>query len=146
MALKLTVKPMKLWMYHGGDRKGLLADTLEPLAAAGVHLQIAMAYRLPKEMDRCAIEVFPIDGPTAEAEARRVGFAVSDTPCLLVEGDDRRGLGAAISKAISDAKVSMDFVMAQVVGKKFSAAIGFANGEDAAAATKAIQALARAKE
>ena len=40
----------------------------------------------------------------------------------------------------------MAFLMAQVVGKKFSAAIGFASDEDAAAATKAIQALARAKE
>jgi hypothetical protein len=146
MALKLTVKQVKLWVFHGGDRKGMLADALEPLAAAGVHLQVVMAYRFPTELDRCAIEVFPIDGPTAEAEARRAGFAQSDTPCLLVEGDDRRGLGARISRAISDAKVSMAFLMAQVVGKKFSAAIGFASDEDAAAATKAIQALARAKE
>jgi hypothetical protein len=146
MALKLTVKQVKLWVFHGGDRKGMLADALEPLAAAGVHLQIVMAYRFPTELDRCAIEVFPIEGSTAEEEARRIGFTVSDTPCLMVEGDDRRGLGARISRAISDAKVSMDFVMAQVVGKKFSAAIGFASDQDAAAATKAIQALARAKE
>ncbi len=146
MAIKLTVKQVKLWVFHGGDRKGLLADALEPLAAAGVHLQVVMAYRFPTELDRAAIEVFPIEGPTAEAEARRFGFVQSDTPCLLVEGDDRRGLGARISRAISDAKVSMAFLMAQVVGKKFSAAIGFASDEDAATATKAIQALARAKE
>jgi len=145
MALKLTVKQVKLWVFHGGDRKGLLADALEPLAAAGVHLQIVMAYRFPTELDRAAIEVFPIEGPTAEAEARRFGFVQSDTPCLLVEGDDRRGLGARISRAISDPKVSMAFLMAQVVGKKFSAAIGFASDEDAATATKAIQAIARAK-
>ena len=90
--------------------------------------------------------MFPIDGPTAEAEARRIGFVQSDTPCLLVEGDDRRGLGARISRAISDAKVSMAFLMAQVVGKKFSAAIGFASDEDVATATKAIRAIARTKE
>jgi hypothetical protein len=146
MALTLTVKQVKLWVFYGGDRKGLLADALEPLAAAGVHLQIVMAYRFPTELDRAAIEVFPIDGPTAEAEARRFGFVQSDTPCLLVEGDDRRGLGARISRAISDAKVSMAFLMAQVVGKKFSAAIGFASDEDAATAIKAIQAIARTKE
>jgi len=146
MAMKMTVKQVKLWVFHGGDRKGLLADALEPLAAAGVHLQIVMAYRFPTELDRAAIEVFPIDGPTADAEARRIGFAVSDTPCLLVEGEDRRGLAARISRAISDAKVSMAFMMAQTVGKKFSAAIGFASEEDAAAGIKAINALARAKE
>src|SRR6267143_902646 len=130
MALTLSVKQVKLWVFYGGDRKGLLADALEPLAAAGVHLQIVMAYRVP----------------TAEAGARRIGFVQSDTPCLLVEGDDRRGLGARISRAISDAKVSMAFLMAQVVGKKFSAAIGFASDEDAATAVKAIQAIARTKE
>jgi hypothetical protein len=146
MALTLTVKQVKLWVFYGGDRKGLLADALEPLAAAGVHLQIVMAYRFPTELDRAAIEVFPIDGPTAEAEARRIGFVQSDTPCLLVEGDDRRGLGARISRAISDAKVSMAFFMAQVVGKKFSAAIGLASDEDAATSIKAIQAIARTKE
>ena len=146
MAFKMTVKQVKLWVLHDRDRKGLLADALEPLAAAGVHLQVVMAYRFPAELDRCAIEVFPIDGPTAEAEARRMGFKVSDTPCLIVEGEDRRGLGARIARAVSDAKVSMAFQMAQVVGKKFSAAIGFASDEDAAAATKAIQQLSRAKE
>src|SRR5712671_2055730 len=146
MALTLSVKQVKLWVFHGGDRKGLLADALEPLAAAGVHLQIVMAYRFPTERDRAAIEVFPSDGPTAEAEARRIGFVQSDTPCLLVEGDDRRGLGARLARAISDAKVSMAFMMAQVVGKKFSAAIGFASDEDAMTASKAIGVVARTKE
>ena len=146
MALTLSVKQVKLWVFHGGDRKGLLADALEPLAAAGVHLQIVMAYRFPTELDRAAVEVFPIDGQTAEAEARRIGFVQSDTPCLLVEGDDRRGLAARLSRAISDAKVSMAFMMAQVVGKKFSAAIGFASDEDAATAAKAIGVVARTKE
>src|SRR2546428_10565431 len=107
MAMKMAVKQVKLWVFHGGDRRGLLADALEPLAAAGVHLEIVMAYRFPTELDRAAIEVFPIDGPPADAEAGRIGFAVSDTPCLLVEGDDRRGLGARLARAISDAKVSM---------------------------------------
>src|SRR5437879_11801186 len=114
MALTLTVKQVKLWVYHGGDRKGLLADALEPLAAAGVHLQVVMAYRFPTELDRAAIEVFPIDGPTAEAEARRIGFVESDTPCLLVEGDDRRGLGARRARAIPPGKVSLAFTTAPV--------------------------------
>ena|SRR2546425_1111733 len=82
MALKLTVKQVKLWVFHGGDRKGMLADALEPLAAAGVHFQIVMAYRFPTELDRCAIEVFPIDGPTAEGR-RRAG-SVSPCPTRLV--------------------------------------------------------------
>ena len=33
MALTLSVKQVKLWVFHGGDRKGLLADALEQVLA-----------------------------------------------------------------------------------------------------------------
>src|SRR5437764_9744414 len=100
MAAGMTVKNVQLWILHGADRKGLLADALEPLAAAGANLRVVMGYRYPAELDRAAVEVFPID-PTAEAAARKAGFQPSDTPCLLVEGDDRKGLGPEIPRALA---------------------------------------------
>jgi hypothetical protein len=145
MANEMTVKTVQLWVLRGGDRKGLLADALEPLAEAGVNLRLVMAYRFSEELDRAAVEVFPIDGQTAEAAARKLGFEPSDTPCLLVEGEDRRGLGARMARAISDAGVSMAFLMEESVGRKFSAAIGFTSDQDAATAAKAIKALGRSK-
>ena len=68
MAAGMTVKNVQLWILHGTDRKGLLADTLEPLAAAGANLRVVMGYRYPAELDRAAVEVFPIE-PAAEAAA-----------------------------------------------------------------------------
>ncbi len=138
MAVELSVKSVQLWILHGADRKGMLADALEPLVEAGANLQIVMGYRFPGELDRAAVEVFPVDGPTQEAAARRLGFELSDTPCLRVEGDDRKGLGAQMARALSDAGISMAFLMAQTVGRKFAAAIGFLSAEDAAKATKII--------
>ena len=117
----MTVKNVQLWILHGADRKGLLADALEPLAAAGANLRVVMGYRYPAELDRAAVEVFPIE-PAAEAAARKAGFQPSETPCLLVEGDDRKGLGAEISRALADAGINMGFLVAETIGKKFSAA------------------------
>jgi hypothetical protein len=143
MALELTVKKIQLWVNIGADRKGFLADSLEKLAEAGADLEVVMAYRFPEELDRAAVEVFPIDGKTAEAAARKVGFELSKTPCLWVEGEDHRGLGARMARAIADAGVSMTFHMAQRVGRKFAAAIGFASEDDLLTARKAIEGLAR---
>jgi hypothetical protein len=143
MAVELSVKSVQVWILRGADRKGMLADALQPLVEAGANLQIVMGYRFPGELDRAAVEVFPVEGPAQEAAARKLGFELSDTPCLKVEGDDRKGLGAQMARALSDAGISMAFLMAQTIGRKFTAAIGFLSVEDAAKATKIIASLSR---
>src|SRR6266478_3703232 len=143
MAVELSVKSVQLWILHGADRKGMLADALEPLVEAGANLQIVMGYRFPGELDRAAVEVFPVDGPTQEAAARRLGFELSDTPCLRVDGEDRKGLGAQMTRALADAGISMAFLMAQTVGKKFSAVIGFLTEDDTGKASKIITSLGK---
>jgi len=143
MAVELSVKPVQIWILHGADRKGMLADALAPLVEAGANLQIVMGYRYPGELDRAAVEVFPIDGPTQEATARKLGFELSDTPCLRADGDDRKGLGAQMTRAIADAGISMAFLVAQTVGKKFTAVIGFLSEEDAGKASKIITSLGK---
>jgi hypothetical protein len=138
--MSLTVKTAKLWVLDANDRTGLLADTLEPLAAAGASLRLIMAYRHPGQTDRAAIEVFPISGKKVEAAAAAAGMKPSQAACLLVEGDDRPGMGAQLGRAVAGAGISLTFMMAEVVGQKFSAAIGFANEQDAAKAAEAIKA------
>jgi len=65
-------------------------DALEPLVQAGANLQIVMGYRYPGELDRRR-RGLPVDGPTQEAAARKAGSSCSDTPCLRVDGEDRKG-------------------------------------------------------
>src|SRR3989449_6553843 len=141
MADDMTVKNVQLWSLHGANRKGMLADVLEPLAAAGANLRVVMGYRHPGELERATVEVFPVEGAAGEAAARKAGFAPSETACLLVEGTDRKGLGAQISRSLSDAGISMAFLMEETVGRKFSAVIGVASPEDAATAAKTIPGL-----
>jgi predicted amino acid-binding ACT domain protein len=144
--MALTVKNAKLWFVNGADRPGFLAGALEPLAAAGVGLRSVMAYRHPGHPgvgDHATIEVFPVTGKKAETAARAAGMAPSQAECLLVEGDDRPGLTARFGRAVADAGVNMSFLMGQVIGRKFAMVIGFASGQDAGAAAKAIKAAAK---
>ena len=97
-----------------------------------------MVYRFP-DAHKGAIEVHPISERTLKSIANSAGFATSAVPVLLVEGDNRQGLGYALAKAIGDAGISVSFLMAQVVGRRYAAIFGFKNDDDAAKAATLIK-------
>ncbi len=105
-----------------------------------------MAYRYPGT-DKGAVELHPISGRKPIAAAKSAGLARSPIPVLLVEGDNRQGLGCALAKAIGDAVVNLSFVMAQVISRRYAAVFGFENESDAAkAATLTKKAATPARE
>ena len=134
--MALSVKRIALWRKETHNQPGALARTLEPLAGTGADLRVVMGYRFPDTPDRAAIEVYPIAGKKATAAAEQAGLAPFGLACLLLEGDNRPGLGAAISRALAIAGTNIAFLVAQVMGRRFTAVIGF---EDAAAATGAAK-------
>ena len=129
MALK--VKRITLWRKELENRAGTLARTLEPLAEAGADLQIVMGYRYPGEGAKAAVELYPVGGKKGTQAAQGAGLAVAGIPAVLVEGDNRAGLGYGMAHAIAEAGVNVDFLVAQVIGRKYSAVIGFENEADA---------------
>ncbi len=129
--MAITVKAITLWRHDTEHRPGALARTLEPLAAAGADLRAVMGYRHPGEEGRATIELYPISGKKAAAAAQSAGLSASDIPTLLVEGDNRPGVGHALSRALGDAGINVSFLLAQVVGRKYSAILGFENETDA---------------
>jgi hypothetical protein len=141
--MAITVKKITLWRRESGDRPGLMAETLSPLAAQGTSLKVAMGYRQPGG-STAVIEVSPVSGKKAIAAAESEDLGASTIPTLLVEGDDRPGLGHALARAIADAGINLDFLVAQVVGRKFSAIFGFGNEADARKAASLIKKAGRA--
>jgi hypothetical protein len=141
--MAVTVKKVTLWRKEVSHTPGVLGDVLTPLAEAGVNLRAVMGYAFPNDPGRAAIEVFPISGKKASAAATRAGLAPSPIACLHVEGDDRAGLGAQMAHAIADKAINISFVMAETVGRKFSAVFGFQSDVDAAVAAKAIKSAAK---
>jgi hypothetical protein len=144
--MAVTVKKIVLWRKEVENRPGALASALESLAGAGADLEVVMAYRYPGEGSRAAVELYPVTAMKSVAAAKEAGLAASSIPAYLVEGDNRPGLGHAISKAIADEGINMDFVVAQVIGRKYSAIFGFESEADATKGAAAIKKAAAAKK
>jgi len=138
-AMPVTVKNISLWRKEVENQVGALGRTLEPVTKAGAHLQVLMGYRYPGEEAKAAIELYPIAGNKVIAAASEAGFSASSIPTLLVEGDDRPGLGLAIAQALSEAGINMTFFVAQAMGRRFSAVLGFESEADAKTATPLIK-------
>lgn len=141
--MAIMVKRIILWRAEVDNRPGALATTLEAPAKAGADLKVVMGYRHPTAEGKATIEVFPISGKKAATAAGVVGLSTTEIPALLVEGDNKPGLGYMIAQAIAAASINMAFFMAQVAGRKFVAVIGFETKDDAEKAMPAIKMAAR---
>jgi hypothetical protein len=140
--MAVTVTKITLWRSEVANRPGTLSAALGPLAQAGANLRVVMGYRFPGDETRGAVELYPITGKKAQAAARAAGLSDSGIPTLLVEGDDRPGTGSAIAGAIAEAGINLAFFVAQVVGRRYAAVIGFDSEADA---KKAVPLIRRAK-
>ncbi|MGD0074485.1 MAG: hypothetical protein ABSD31_09100 [Candidatus Binataceae bacterium] len=142
--MAVTVKKATLWRKEVENRPGELANTLETLVAAGADLKVVMGYRYGPGESKAAIELYPVTGRKALAAAKQAGLSGSAIPTLVVEGDDKPGLGHAIAKAMADAGINLAFLIAQVVGRRYSAVFGFESEADAAKAARLIKKAAPA--
>ena|ERR687892_1213682 len=143
--MAVTVRKIVLWRKEVENRPGSLAGALASLARAGADLQVVIGYRYPAEDAKAAIELYPVTGKKSVAAAQEAGLIASSIPALLVEGDNRPGLGHAMSQAIADAGINLHFIVAQVVGRKYSTVLGFESEAAAARAVPLIRKSAAAK-
>ena len=112
--MAVTVKNITLWRKESENKLGILASTLLPLASVGADLKVVMGYRHPGAESKATIEIYPITGKKSVAAASVAGLSASAIPALLIEGDNKPGLGQKISQAIADSGISLDFLVAQV--------------------------------
>lgn len=138
--MPISVKSVTIWRKEVAHRAGELAGALRPLAEAGANLQVIMAYA---EGDRGFVEVGPLSGKKVTEAATRAGFTASSKPTLLVEGNDKAGLGCKIATAIAAAGISISYDVTHVIGRKFASVYGFHTEGDARAAAGAIKKAGR---
>jgi len=137
--MPVTVKRITLWRTEVDNKPGTLASTVEPLAKAGADLKIVMGYRIHGTEGKAAIEVYPVAGKKLVAAAQAAGLSASAIPTLLVEGDDKPGLGYAIAQAAAGAGINFAFFVAQVIGRKYSVVVGFETEDVAKKAVPVIK-------
>jgi hypothetical protein len=143
--MAVTVKAIKLWRREIENRPGALAETLEPLATEGADLQVVMGYRYPGHEEKAAIELHPIAGKKLTTAAQRAGLRDASIATLLVQGDNKPGLGYAIARAIADGGINLDFLVAQVIEGSYSAVLGFDSKADLKKAAPLIKKAAAGK-
>lgn len=141
--MPVTVKKIILWRSEVDNKPGTLASTIEPPARAGADLKVIMGYRHPTAEGKAAIEVFPITGKKLAAAAGAAGLGAATIPTLLVEGDNKPGLGYTIAQMIVEGGINLAFFVAQVIGRKFAAVIGFETEDDAKKAAPLIKKAAK---
>jgi hypothetical protein len=137
MAVK--IKAITLWRREVENQPGTLADTLEPFAKRGADLQVVMGYRYAGQEQKAAIEIYPVAGKKIIEAAQAKGLSASTIPALLVEGDNKAGLGHAIAQSLAEAGINLTFLVAQVIGRKYSAVIGFKTEDDSKKASALIK-------
>lgn len=140
MALKVTRGD--IWTATVDDRAGGAADKLEALARAGANLEMVFARRTPEQPGKGILFAGPIKGAKAARAAQEAGFSKPDNiHGVRIEGGDKAGLGAKITRALGDAGVSFRGMTAIVIGRKFVDYIACDSAEDAAKAVAALRKL-----
>jgi hypothetical protein len=137
--MAIAVKKVVLWRKEIENRPGALAGVLEPLAAGGADLKVVMGYRFPGAEARGAVELYPVSGKKMIRAAQGAGLSASTLPTLLIEGDNKPGLGHEIADGLAQARINVSYALAQVVGRKFVALLGFETDADASKASGIIK-------
>ncbi len=129
--MSIRVKKVVVWRTEVANRPGEMARALEPLARQ--NLDLVIGYQ------GAVVDVAAVAGKKATAAAQSVGFKPLPTSMILVEGDNRPGVCFAAARALGDAGISMDAVVAQTIGRKYRALFGFTNDADAKRAAGVIK-------
>ena len=138
MGLKATRNDV--WTAMIDDRAGGAADMLESLAKAGVNLEMVFARRTPEQPGKGLMIVGPIKGKKAEQAAMAAGLGKTSAMYgLRIEGGDKAGLGARITRALADAGISFRGLTAHAIGKKFVCNVALDSADDQARAVAALK-------
>jgi hypothetical protein len=138
-----AARPARLYRAVIENTPGQLAAALAPFAKAGSDLQVVMAYRQPGDRTRAAVEVYPVEGRRLKAAAAAAGFAPMATPMIVVEGKNRAGEGERIAAALARAGINLQYLVVQVVGRRYAAVFGFESDRDARTAARIITRASR---
>ncbi len=143
--MAIRIRKLALWRADVDHRPGALAELLDPLAAAGADLQVVMGYRVPGGESRAVVELAPITSRKAALAAQRARMRPDGAPTLLVLGENRPGLANRIAVALAESCVNIEFLVAQVVGKRYSAVFTFHSEADLDKAADRIRAAVMAR-
>ena len=133
-----SVSKVQVWAGDVLNRPGMLARVLEALRLAGAQLEFLVARRISE--DTCRVFLSPLRSAAERRAAGDVGLVpAAGMHALRVEGPDRPGLGADLSRAIADAGINVRGASAAAIGRSTVFYLAFATAAELSAAMKVAQ-------
>lgn len=109
-----------VWAATIEDRPGGLAEKLAPLAEAGADLEFVISRRATDKPGKGVVFLTPLRGYAQTTAAERAGFAITQhSHSVRVEGENKPGAGAEVTKMLGDAEINLRGLSAGVFGTKF---------------------------
>lgn len=140
--MSLAVKRVDVWAATIEDQPGGLADKLAPLAEAGADLEFVIARRAPDKPRTGVVFVTPLQGNAQTSAGVTAGFAVADSlHSVRIEGDDKPGIGAQLTKKLAGAGINLRGLSAAVIEKRFIMYLALDTADDAEKAMLVLQAV-----
>ena len=103
-----SVRKVDVWVGDIPDRPGGLAGKLEALSKASAALEFVISRRVPDKPGRGVVFLAPLKGPAQRRAAKKVSLATKRTlHSVRVEGPDRRGLRAKLTRSLTDAGINL---------------------------------------
>ncbi len=140
--MKLKVSKTDVWASSIEDRPGGLGEKLGALAQAGANLEFIIARRSPERAGSGVVFVTPVKGAKQVKAAQAAGFQKTDTlHSVRVEGPDKAGMGARITRALTEAGINLKGLSAAALGRAFVCHLALDSAADATKAAAALKKL-----
>ncbi|MHC4177752.1 MAG: ACT domain-containing protein [Planctomycetota bacterium] len=138
--MSLAVERVDVWAATIEDQPGGLAEKLAPLAEAGADLEFVIARRAPDKPGTGVVFVTPLQGSAQTSAGATAGFAVADSlHSVRIEGDDRPGIGAQLTRKLADAGINLRGLSAAVIEERFIMYLALDTADDAEKAMSVLQ-------
>lgn len=127
--MSFIIRKVDIWAVDVLNRPGMLARVLESLSNAGANLEFVVARRVTENTSRAFVA--PLRGATQTRAARAVDMVLANgMHCLRVEGPDRPGLGAELTRRLGDSNVNLRGLSAASIQGRAVCYIAFAAEPD----------------
>jgi len=139
-----TFETVDVWAGSIKDQPGALAEKLEILAEAGANLEFVIGRR--NKPGKGVMFVTPLKGRSQLNAAKKAKLSKSGSLISLrIEGPDKPGLGAKITRALADVNINMRGLSAACVGRRMVVNIAFFGKKDLEKARRVLKMVLKSK-
>ncbi len=128
-----------VWVGEIPDRPGAVAEKMEALSRVGVNLEFVIARRAPEAPGSGVVFLAPLSGEDSVRAALQAGLSArTSATTLRVEGADRSGLGALLTRTVANEDINLRGVSGARLGEHCVFYLAFDKAEDASRAADAL--------